>query len=261
MRPLLERDGCELWGDDSGGEGIPVLFSHGAGADAAMFAPQYEALAADGYRVVTWDLRGHGKSRPAHQPITTERAIADLVALVAELGLDRPVLVGQSLGGNLSQAVVRRHPDLARALIVIGSTWNTGPLTRVEKLLLSLSTPMMAAIPPARLARLMGDASASTPAGKRYAETAFRSLLTREFLDAWRTALGLLESDPDYRTPVPLLLIRGELDRTGNIATAMPRWAAAEGVPEHVIEGAGHIANLDAPEQVSALLLQFLRGL
>jgi pimeloyl-ACP methyl ester carboxylesterase len=237
------------------------LFSHGAGADSAMFAPQRDALAARGCRVVLWDLRGHGASRPASQPITPERAIDDLVALAGELGLERPVLAGQSLGGNLSQAVVRRHPGLARALIVIDSTWNAQRLSALDRALLRLATPTLAAIPAGRLPGVMAGASAETDGARRYAEQVFRSLTKAEFLDAWRTTVGLLDPDPLYRTPVPLLLIRGDRDRTGNIATAMGSWAAAEGVPEHVIAGAGHLANLDAPDEVDAVILGFLEAL
>ena len=59
-----------------------------------------------------------------------------------------------------------------------------------------------------------------------------RILPKRTFLDVWRATVSLVDPDPAYRTPVPLGLIRGADDRTGNIATAMPRWAAAEGVTE-----------------------------
>jgi pimeloyl-ACP methyl ester carboxylesterase len=261
LRPVLERAGCELWAADSGGPGVPVLFSHGAGADSAMFAPQFEALVAAGYRVIAWDLRGHGRSRPAAHRITPDLAVGDLLALIDHLGVDRPVLVGQSLGGNLSQAVVRRAPGAARALVVIGSAWNTGPLSRWERMLLRLAAPSLAVIPAGRLPRIMADASAVTEDARRYAETAFGALGKREFLDAWRATVGFLDPDPGYRTPVPLLLIRGAQDRTGNIATAMPRWAAAEGVSEHVIPDAGHIANLDAPGAVTVVLREFLARL
>jgi pimeloyl-ACP methyl ester carboxylesterase len=261
LRPVLERDGCELWAADSGGPGIPVLFSHGAGADSVMFAPQFESLVAAGFRVIAWDLRGHGRSRPAAHPITPARAADDLLALIEDLGLDRPVLVGQSLGGNLSQAVVRQHPDAARALVVVDSAWNTCPPSLLELKLLRLPPPSLAAIPASRLPRIMADASAETEDGRRYAETAFRSVSKAEFLGAWRATVGFLDPDPAYRTPVPLLLIRGERDRTGNIATAMPRWAEAEGVTEHVIPDAGHIANLDAPAAVTATILDFLGSL
>ena len=260
LGPILERDGCVLHAWDSGGDGTPVLFSHGAGADSAMFVEQRMPLIERGYRVVTWDLRGHGASRPAARPISPERAVADVVALIEVLELDRPVLIGQSLGGNLSQAVVRRHPALARALVVIGSAWNAQPLTLLDRALLRLAAPSLAVIPASRLPRLMAEASAETAAGRSYAEAVFASLTKAEFLDAWRATVGLLDPEPGYRTPVPLALIRGARDRTGNIATAMPRWAAVEGIEEDVIAGAGHIANVDEPDTVNAVLLAFLES-
>jgi pimeloyl-ACP methyl ester carboxylesterase len=55
--------------------------------------------------------------------------------------------------------------------------------------------------------------------------------------------------------------MRGALDRTGNIAAAMPRWAEAEGVDEVVIPDAGHIVTVDAPDAVNDALLAFLRDL
>ncbi|WP_344842495.1 alpha/beta hydrolase [Nonomuraea dietziae] len=132
---MLSVRGCDLRYADSGSGGLPLVFSHGAGADHVMFDDQRDYLQARGYRVVTWDMRGHGLSRSAGVRFTAEQAIADLRALIEHLALDRPVLVGQSLGGNLSQAVVQRHPDLARALIVIGATPNAAPLSWKERLL------------------------------------------------------------------------------------------------------------------------------
>ncbi|MFC4899760.1 alpha/beta fold hydrolase [Streptosporangium amethystogenes subsp. fukuiense] len=258
MSSTLSLQGCALHYADSGGDGVPLLFSHGAGADHVMFDAQSERLRARGYRVVTWDMRGHGRSRPAGVPFTAERAIADLCALVEHLALDRPVLVGQSLGGNLGQAVVRRHPDLARALVVIGSAWNTGPLSWTERLLLRTAAPGLSMIPAGRLPGVMAGASAVTEGARADARRAFSLLSKREFLQVWRATVELLDPDPGYRTPVPLCLIRGERDRTGNIASAMRGWAAAEGVQEVVIPGAGHIANQDDPHAVNAAIETFL---
>jgi pimeloyl-ACP methyl ester carboxylesterase len=88
----------------------------------------------------------------------------------------------------------------------------------------------------------------------------FARMPKRDFTQVWGATTGFLDPDPAYRTPVPLLLIRGALDRTGNIRTAMPAWAAAEGVPERVIPDAGHLANLDAPDAVNDLLGEFVRS-
>lgn len=258
LTSALSLHGCAIGYADSGGGGVPLVFTHGAGADHVMFDAQREHFRARGYRVVTWDLRGHGASRPAGTGFTAERALADLYALIGHLALDRPVLVGQSLGGNLGQAIVRRHPGLARALIVIGATWNTAPLSWKERLLLKAAGPSLSMIPAKDFPRLMAETSAVSEEARADARRAFSQLSKKEFVQVWRATVELLTPDPGYRTPVPLCLIRGEADRTGNIASAMARWADAEGVEEVVIPGAGHIANQDDPRAVNAAIEAFL---
>ena len=110
----LDRSGCVLRYADSGGSGDAVVLTHGAGADHHMFDAQFEALAASGQRAVVWDMRAHGESTPNNVPFTAELALQDLSALVEHLDLSHPVLAGHSLGGNLSQALVRSQPPAIR---------------------------------------------------------------------------------------------------------------------------------------------------
>ncbi|MGC7103084.1 alpha/beta fold hydrolase [Amycolatopsis lurida] len=255
----LTRPGAVLRYECWPGEHPAVVLTHGAGMSHEAFTAQAVALREAGHQVVLWDLRAHGDSALAPGfRFTAEDALADLAALLDHLELDRPVLVGHSLGGNLSQALVRRVPERARALVVIGSTWNAGPLTKAERGLLRLAAPALGVVPESRLPGMMAKASAVTPAAIAATEAVFARMPKQVFLDVWRGTVALVEPDPGYRTPVPLTLIRGARDRTGNIATAMPRWAAAEGVSEHVIPGAGHVVMLDAPAGVSALLGELL---
>ncbi|QJW36751.1 alpha/beta fold hydrolase [Cellulosimicrobium protaetiae] len=254
----LRVDGCTLHFEDSGGDGTPVVLLHGAGTDRSTFAAQGAALASAGYRPVLPDLRGHGASRPGGAPLSADRLLADVEALVDHLDLDRPVLVGHSLGGNLAQHLVRRSPDRYAALAVLDATWSTGPLTRGEHLALRAAAPLLRLVPSRSLPRLMADASAVTPAARAVLRAIFTVQSKPEFLGAWRATTQLVAPEPDYRTPVPLLLLRGAADRTGNIATAMPCWAATEGVQEVVVPGAGHVVMLDAPDAVDAALLTFL---
>lgn len=255
----LSRPGCDLRFSDSGGDGHSIVFTHGAGVDHAMFSAQARASQDAGFRVVRWDLRGHGASvLDDGVRFRAADAIDDLVSLVTHLELERPTLVGHSLGGNLSQTVVKRHPDLAGGLIVIDSTWNAGPLTRMERFGLRLAAPLLAMIPATRLPDLMAKASATTPVGIAYARECFARMTKPVFLDVWRATLSLVDPDPDSRSPVPLTLIRGAKDGTGNIRTAMPQWARAENLTEHVIPAAGHISPLDAPDEITAVLLQAL---
>lgn len=255
----LRRPGAEVRYADAGGEGRAVVLTHGAGMDHTMFGAQAAALDRAEYRPIVWDLRGHGASalRPGVR-FTAADALDDLAALLDELELDRPILVGHSLGGNLAQAFVRAHPERARGLIVVDSAWNTGPLTRVERIGLRLAAPGLRLIPASRLPAIMARASATTAAAVAQAEAMFARMPVPVFLDVWRATVSLIAPEPAYRTAVPLALIRGARDRTGNIATTMPRWARAEGIEELVIPDAGHIVTLDAPEATSHAILGIL---
>lgn len=255
----IDRPGAVLAVSDSGGTGIPVVLTHGAGLDRTTFDAQAQALTDVGYRVLTWDLRGHGRSTLAEGTrVEAAALLADLDALLRACDVAAPVLVGHSLGGNLAQAFARAHPGRVRGVVVVDASWNTGPLSRVERLGLRLATPMLAAVPARALPRLMARASASTPGAVDRAEAVFARMPKARFLDVWRAVASFIEPDPGARSPVPLALVRGAEDRTGNIATTMPRWARAEGIAEHVIAGAGHIVTWDAPAEASRTLLGIL---
>jgi pimeloyl-ACP methyl ester carboxylesterase len=225
--------------------------------DHSTLEAQADALEAAGYRTILWDQRGHGNSvLEPNVRFTAADTLADLAALVEALGLDQPVLVGHSLGGNLSQAYVRRRPERVGGLIVVGSTWNNGPLSRMERFGLRMAAPILNLFPSAKLAGLMARASAVSPEGIRQTESMFSRMPKRVFLDVWGATVSFVGPDPAYRTPVPLGLIRGAADATGNISTAMPKWASAEGIVEQVIRDAGHVVMLDAPEATSQAILR-----
>jgi pimeloyl-ACP methyl ester carboxylesterase len=107
----------------------------------------------------------------------------------------------------------------------------------------------------------MADASAVTEAARADLRRAFSAISKSEFLEIWRATTEFVAPDSDYRTELPLLLLRGAKDRTGNIATSMSQWAIVEGVAEVVIPDGGHVVTLDAPEPVNAALVAFVRHL
>lgn len=253
-------DGCRLHYWDVG-TGPAVVLTHGAGADHHMFDAQLPFLAEHGYRAISWDQRLHGASRPGGRAFTTDRALADLKALLAHLELRRPVLLGQSFGANLSQRLVHDQPARFRALIVIGAACNTGRLSAKDRLHLRMAAPLLRLVPSGRLPGMMADASAVHEEARTDLARALSMMSKAEFLQVWAATVGLLHPEPGYRTPIPLCLIRGEHDATGTIAATMLGWAADEGTEETVIPDAGHVANADAPEAVNARLLDFLTGL
>ncbi|MBM7090872.1 alpha/beta hydrolase [Streptomyces sp. S12] len=112
------RDGVRLGCRDWGGPGEPLVLLHGL----AGHAGEWDALArrlSSRYRAVSVDQRGHGASE--RHPVDVSRAayVADVVAVVDQLGLRRPVLVGQSLGGHTAMLTAAAHPGLVRALVLV----------------------------------------------------------------------------------------------------------------------------------------------
>ncbi|MEW6470641.1 MAG: alpha/beta fold hydrolase [Actinomycetota bacterium] len=107
------------------GTGPAVVFTHGFGRSGDTWAPQAGALAAD-HHVVTWDMRGHGRSDLPAGPYTREDALDDLAAIVdaamAEGG-GPALLVGHSLGGYFSLAYTLARPETVRGLALL----STGP--------------------------------------------------------------------------------------------------------------------------------------
>jgi len=257
----LSRPNAEIAFADSGGDGAVVVLIHGAGLDHSMFDSQATALAQRGFRVIVWDLRGHGQSTLANGArFAASDALDDLDALLAECDVAKPVLVGHSLGGNLAQAFACSASERVKGVIVVDSTWNAGPLSRFERIALQLAAPGLSLIPAGRLPRLMALASAVTPEAIARTEAIFARMPKARFLDVWRATVSFVDPAPGRLFPVPLALVRGAEDATGNISTAMPRWAKAEGVQEYVIPKAGHIVTWDAPEQVSSTLIEILDG-
>ncbi|MFI6309646.1 alpha/beta fold hydrolase [Nocardia fusca] len=106
------------------GAGIPMLLSHGFGATSGMWDPNVAALSAD-RPVLVWDQRGHGSSdAPANSDHYGEDvSVADMTAILDEVGFDRAVLCGMSLGGYLSLSFHAAHPERVAGLIMV----DTGP--------------------------------------------------------------------------------------------------------------------------------------
>ena len=118
---FVDNDGIRIYCEVVG-TGPAVLFTHGFGATSEMFAPQRDALAAT-HTVVTWDMRGHGRSDyPADQDAySPARVLGDMRALLDGHDIERAVIVGHSVGGYLSLRFRLFHPDRVNGLVLIGT--------------------------------------------------------------------------------------------------------------------------------------------
>lgn len=105
----------ETWGS-----GRPLVLLHGGLGSGEMFGPILPALT-DRHQVIAPDLQGHGRTADIERPISLEAMGEDIAALIGHLGLEKPDVMGYSLGGGVALMTAARHPDLVRKLVVVSA--------------------------------------------------------------------------------------------------------------------------------------------
>ena len=254
---LLQRTGFAIHYWTGGKAGAPlVVFTHGATIDHHEWDATLP-LVGEHFRVLTWDVRGHGLSRPASFDL--KAAEDDLLALLDRAGLQQAVFVGHSMGGNLHQELVFHHPERVKAMVFLGCTWNFQSLTAMEKFGLSTAGPIFKIYPYQMLVNQSLALTANSKESQELLRRSMSNLTKDEFIQIMMATAACLHYEPGYTINKPLLMIVGDKDPTGNIRKAMPLWASHE--PDCklvVIANAKHAANLDDPAAFHKTLLDFL---
>ncbi|MFB8035831.1 alpha/beta fold hydrolase [Streptomyces sp. NPDC056004] len=112
------REGVRISCRDWGGTGHPLVLLHGLAGHAGEWDSLARALSPR-YRVIAVDQRGHGASERHPSDVSRAAYVADAVAVIDQLALRQPVLMGQSLGGHTAMLTAAAHPGLIRALVLV----------------------------------------------------------------------------------------------------------------------------------------------
>lgn len=258
----VQRKGCTLHYWLSGAADGPVIvFTHGASADHHMFDAQKAVLEKD-YRVLTWDMRGHGQSRPMGDAFTVPEVVEDLLAILDKAGIQQAIFAGQSTGGYVHQELVFRRPERVTALVMIDCICITFKLSSMDAFLLKLTPAILKLYPYNVLLKQASGQSAVTPAVQQYLYDTSALLTKDDYVTVLTGAANSIHDEPGYRITHPMLLVHGEHDRLGNIAKDAPKWAARDPNCKYVvIPNAGHCSNQDNPEFFNRTLLEWLRTL
>jgi 3-oxoadipate enol-lactonase len=256
---VLERRGCPIHHWVGGPPGQPlVVLTHGAGVDHRSFdvlAP----LIAKSYRVLNWDVRGHGLSQPVGEPFSIPLAVEDLLALLEQLGYREAVLVGHSNGTYISQELVFRYPERVQAIVIADGTCITWPRTGLDKFMLRASAPIMALLPEKTLKQAGLPYFSRRKEVQDYVRETFFMIPKPQLIAIWNAATTCLHDEPNYRITQPMLLVHGDNDQTGDIKKIAPLWAAASlNCQYEVIPNALHMAPMDNPEVFNHFVMTFL---
>ena len=122
MQGHCESNGASLRYFRSGGELPPLVLVHGF-TDNALYYSRLADLLSESFDVVAYDARGHGQSDRAGGRFNDDVRVADLLSIVTSLGLDRPALIGHSMGAATIALAAARYPELARAIVLEDPAW------------------------------------------------------------------------------------------------------------------------------------------
>jgi 3-oxoadipate enol-lactonase len=247
------------------GTGLPVIFIHAFPLNQTMWDDQVAALNG-ACRAITLDLRGFGGSGVPDGPYPMDQMAADVRALMSELGVDRAVLVGLSMGGYISLAFYRNYPDAVRAMVLADTRASAdtgegrerrfqsaekaereGARAIADDMVPLALAPSTVDNRPDVVGRMRAMAEANSPKGIAAAQRGMADRLDSAYL------LGAID--------FPVLIIVGSDDKLTPVREAESMRELIPHARLHVIEGAGHLSNLERPDEFNALLVEFIRGL
>lgn len=247
----IERDGVTIhYEQHSNDVSRPtILLSHGYSATSAMWDGQLDALG-QSFNVVTWDMRGHGRSDSPADPAAYSEAhtVRDMAGVLDACGVDSAIVGGLSLGGYMTLAFHLAWPKRCAALML----FDTGPGYKkdearaawnrtAEERAVALEEKGLEALGQGQEVRIAQHRSAKGLA------LAARGMLAQ--VDD-----RIIRSLPDI--DVPVLVLVGEND-TPFLAASDYMASKIPGAEKVIIEDAGHAANIDQPDAFNAAVLDF----
>jgi pimeloyl-ACP methyl ester carboxylesterase len=256
----VERPDAEIWYHDTASD-LPVLvLLHGLAGYALEWGATIAALRED-YRVISVEQRGHGSSTRRPEDVSRAAYVADVVAVLDDLGATAVPVVGQSMGGHTAMLLAAHHPERVSGLVMVESGLGGGDPAEVDGMtswLRSWPTPFadrdafLAFFGGSRgVAEGWADGLEQRPDGlwpQWDADTlagALAGVAEREYLDEWSSVR------------VPTLLVRGEHGaiperQVESMCALRPDTELA------VVSGAGHDLHLEVPDALQPVLARFL---
>jgi pimeloyl-ACP methyl ester carboxylesterase len=261
--PSVDVDGLQIVYEDTGGSGTPVVFVHGFPFSATMWEPQIEGLG-DRFRMIAVNLRGFGDSEVPED--RTEYSMStfasDVKCVIDDVGADRVVLCGLSMGGYVCFEFWRTFKDSVAAMILADTRAEADPPEASEKRSSQqeqIATQGIDAVADGLTTALLSETTrdAKPDVVKR------ARLLMDQPADGYIGALEAMKNRPDSTADltgitVPCLVIVGEDDPLTPPEMARKIHEHVGGSQLVVIPSAGHLSNLEDPQTFNGALAEFL---
>jgi pimeloyl-ACP methyl ester carboxylesterase len=246
------------------GAGEPVVLIHGVGMDQRAWAPQIEALSAH-YRVVTYDMLGHGESAVPADDVSLSDFAEQLLGLLDHLDIPAANIVGHSMGALVAMEFALNYPNRTQSMLALNAVFKRSDEQRTAVLerAAALKRHGVEATVDATLARWFGD---PIPNHLREIATLASDILSDVNALGYARAYHLFATSDAAHAhrladmALPALFMTGELDPNSSPAMSV---AMADMVPNAqscIISDARHMMNWTDADRVNEQLLQFLQS-
>jgi 3-oxoadipate enol-lactonase len=258
-------NGCNFFFSESGSPaGLPVVFVHGFPFSHEMWKAQVDALSPEGYRVLTYDVRGHGLSDVGDGQYTIEGHVDDLIGLLDHWKTSRVVIVGLSMGGYIALRALERNPERFCGAVLCDTRSETDP--NEGKIRRARTMAMVKSRGSSAFADdfIKGVFAPATLSSNPSAVAMIRNIIVHTTPLSIAGTLLALAARTDTTASlaaisIPTLILVGELDATTPVASARAIHAAIPGSEIQIVPGAAHMSNIENPAAFNGALLPFLR--
>jgi 3-oxoadipate enol-lactonase len=238
------------------GEGAPVVFINSLMTDYRMWDRLVARLPA-GYRVIRYDKRAHGLSSAPPAPYKMDELVDDLARLLDHLEVRGAVIVGLSIGGLIAQGLAVARPDLVKAVCLSNTAAKIATAEVWETRFKAVREGGLDAIVDATIERWFPAEFRTKPE-----VSAWRTMFLRQTPDAF-LGCGKAISETDFtestaRLQIPVLGIGATHDGSTPAELLRETVSSVKGGRFHLIEGAGHVPCIDAPDEYAKVLSGFL---
>jgi len=251
--------------DDVGEGSIPIIFLHGYPFDKTMWQPQLDFLKPY-YRLISCDIRGFGKSKDEESTLSIDLFGEDLIAFMDKLNIDQAIICGLSMGGYIALNVLKRFPDRFSALILC-DTQCIADTAEVKakryKIIDEIAVDGVTNFNEGFIKSVFHKDSLSS---KKDLVEKLRSVVfsnSQHIVTMGLTALAERSETCSAlnEISIPTLIICGNEDKVTPLAQSEFLNATIKGSVLHVIDNAGHVSNLEQPDEFNKHLLAFLTSL
>jgi 3-oxoadipate enol-lactonase len=248
---------------DVGDKNAPaILFIHGFPFNKNMWAGQVDALKGN-FRVVAYDVRGHGGSDIGHVDFSIDLFVTDLINLMDTLQIEKAILCGLSMGGYIALHALEQYPGRFEALILCDTQCMADTPEGKEKRMKaieSIKTNGVALYAKASIINLFAEGSFQTK--QKEIATIQKTIEQTSSETLCQTLMALAQRRETCtrltEIKIPVLIIVGREDKITPVATAKLMNEKIKHSILIIIEHAGHLANLENPSDFNYQLKQFV---